>query len=515
MLNVAVVGSGPAGLYTAEALVKQAAAVGTSVRVDVLDRLPTPYGLVRYGVAPDHKSIKSIAQYLRKVLESPDVQFVGGVHLGNDVTRDDLLSAYDAVVYATGAMRDRRLGIDGEDLPGSYAATDFVNWYCGHPDVDPGAFVIDAESVAVIGVGNVAVDVARILARDPAELHGTDVPQPVLEALQASKVREVHMIGRRGPAHAKFTTKELRELGELSGVDVVVHADEADLNSFDLPGEGAALVESDRRVRGNMVAISGWASGAGSGSAGSGSAGSGSAGSGSAGSGSGSRKLTLRFWLRPVNILGTERVSGITLERTRIDATGAFGGTGQYETLEAQLVLRSVGYQSVPLPGVPFDARACVVPNASGRVLGPDGEPLPGEYVAGWLKRGPTGVIGTNKSDAAETVRCLLEDLVPGAGTAAVPRAGLLKYPGQGATGGWSPAGGKAGDADASAVDGGGAEESPLTAVLAGRGVRPVSYAEWLRIEAAEAELAKELGRGERVKLPGRDAIWSACRPGT
>ncbi|HXL93310.1 MAG TPA: FAD-dependent oxidoreductase, partial [Streptosporangiaceae bacterium] len=261
MLNVAVVGSGPAGLYTAEALVKQAAALDVQVQVDVLDRLPTPYGLVRYGVAPDHQSIKSIAQYLRKVLESPDVRFVGGVHLGEDVTRDDLVAAYDAVVYATGAMRDRRLGIPGEDLPGSYAATDFVNWYCGHPDMDSGAFTLDAESIAVIGVGNVAVDVARILARDPADLHTTDVPQPVLDALHASKVREVHMIGRRGPAYAKFTTKEMRELGELPGVEVVVHADEADLNGFDSSGEGAALAEADRRVRGNMVAISKWAQG--------------------------------------------------------------------------------------------------------------------------------------------------------------------------------------------------------------------------------------------------------------
>src|SRR6202167_6317725 len=242
-LNVAVVGSGPAGLYTAEALVKQAALLPSpvDVHVDVLDRLPTPYGLVRYGVAPDHKSIKSVANYLRRVLESPGVTFVGGVHFGTDVTREDLLGAYDAVVYATGAMRDRRLGIPGEDLPGSRAATDFVNWYCGHPDVAPDTFTLDAESVAVIGVGNVAVDVARILARDPAELHATDVPQPVLDVLYASKVREVHMIGRRGPAYAKFTTKELRELGELPGVEVVVHADEVDLNAFDSSGEGAAL----------------------------------------------------------------------------------------------------------------------------------------------------------------------------------------------------------------------------------------------------------------------------------
>src|ERR1700677_1899449 len=236
MLNVAVVGSGPAGLYTAEALVKQAAALPLPVplRVDVIDRLPTPYGLVRYGVAPDHKSIKSIAQYLRKVLESPDVRFVGGLHLGEDVTRDDLVAAYDAVVYATGAMRDRRLGIDGEDAIGSYAATDFVNWYCGHPDMDPGAFTLDAESVAVIGVGNVAVDVARILARDVSELAGTDIPEPVLAALRSSKVREVHVIGRRGPAQAKFTTKELRELGDLPGVSAAVSPRETALDGFDL-----------------------------------------------------------------------------------------------------------------------------------------------------------------------------------------------------------------------------------------------------------------------------------------
>jgi ferredoxin--NADP+ reductase len=489
MLNVAVIGSGPAGLYAAEALVKQAAALPlpVQVRVDVIDRLPTPYGLVRYGVAPDHKSIKSIAQYLRKVLESPDVRFVGGVHLGEDVTRDDLVAAYDAVIYATGAMRDRRLGIGGEDLPGSYAATDFVNWYCGHPD-----------SVAVIGVGNVAVDVARILARDPAELHTTDVPQPVLEALHASKVREVHMIGRRGPAYAKFTTKELRELGELSGVEIIVPADEADLTAHDASGEGVALTDSDRRVRGNLVAISKWAqtrSAAPSPSSGH------------------ARRLIVRFWLKPVEILGTERVSGISLERTAIDASGALAGTGEYETIDAQMVLRSVGYQSVPLPGVPFDERASVVPNALGRVLGPDGSPLPGEYVAGWLKRGPTGVIGTNKSDAAETVRCLLEDLAggPGDGDVPLPRAGLLRYPDPVEQPG--PAGETAIAEAGAARAGAAAEDWPLAAVLAGRGIMPVSYAEWLRIETAETDLAKALGRGERVKLHNREAIWSACRP--
>jgi ferredoxin/flavodoxin---NADP+ reductase len=473
VLNIAVIGSGPAGLYTAEALIKQTAALQqpVPVHVDVLDRLPTPYGLVRYGVAPDHKSIKSIAEYLRKVLEHSDVAFLGGVHLGDDVTREDLLASYDAVVYATGAMRDRHLGVPGEDLPGSYAATDFVNWYCGHPDVDPHAFTLDAESVAVIGVGNVAVDVARILVRDPAELSGTDVPQPVLEALMASKVREVHMIGRRGPAQAKFTTKELRELGELPGVDVVVHADEADLDAFDPTGGSSELAASDRHVRGNYTVISGWAGREPSGT---------------------SRRLTLRFWLRPVEILGDGQVSGLVLERTRLDDEGKFTGTGELETLPAGMVLRSVGYQSVPLAGVPFDEKTAVVPNVGGRVIGPDGEPLPGEYVAGWLKRGPTGVIGTNKSDAAQTVRALLEDLAggPGPGEAELPRAGLLRYP----------------ERD-------GASGSPLAGLLADRGIRPVGYEDWLRIEAAEIALGESLGRGTRVKLAGAAALADACFP--
>jgi ferredoxin--NADP+ reductase len=485
MLRVAVVGSGPAGLYTAEALVKQSAALPgpVRVRVDVLDRLPTPYGLVRYGVAPDHKSIKSVANYLRRVLENPDVRFLGGVHFGTDVTRDDLLAAYDAVVYATGAMRDRRLGIPGEGLPGSHAATDFVNWYCGHPDLDASAFTLDAESVAVIGVGNVAVDVARILARDVTELESTDVPEPVLAALRASKVREVHMIGRRGPAQAKFTTKELRELGDLPGVSVSAEPSELDLNGFDSTGQSASLAESDRRVRGNLVAMRKWLSaerprdGAG-------------------------RGLRVRFWLRPLEILesASGTVRGVCLERTRLTADGAFEGTGETETLDAQMILRSVGYQSIPLDGVPFDSRSCTVPNSGGRVLDDSGAPMPGEYVAGWLKRGPTGVIGTNKADAAETVRALLADLAggPGEGEAELPRPGLLRFP----------------DAPAQAPD---PEEEPpaveLASVLAGRGVQPVSYAEWLRIETAEMELAKSLGRGERVKLPGRKAIWSACRP--
>jgi ferredoxin/flavodoxin---NADP+ reductase len=474
-LQVAVVGSGPAGLYTAEALIKQAAALDPphQVKVDVLDRLPTPYGLVRYGVAPDHKSIKSIAEVLRRVLEHDSVSFVGGVHLGDDVTREDLLTSYDAVVYATGAMRDRRMGIPGEDLPGSVAATDFVNWYSGHPDIDPGKYSLDAESVAVIGVGNVAVDVARILIRDPDELRETDISQPVLETLMSSKVREVHMIGRRGPAQAKFTTKELRELGELAGVDVMVYGGEADLDAFDPTGQSARLAAEDRHVRGNYAVIRDWADRRPTGNR---------------------RRLFIRFWLRPTELHGPSQVSGLTLERTRLDENGRFVGTGNYDTLDAQLVLRSVGYQSVPLAGVPFDDRSSTVPNAGGRVLGPDGEPLPGEYVSGWLKRGPTGVIGTNKSDAAETVRALLADLAggPGPDEVQLPRAGLLRYP-ESAPGAPAATGSRFGE------------------LLTARGIQPVSYADWLQIEAAEKELAASLGRGARVKLPSRAELHKAC----
>ncbi len=474
-LRVAVVGSGPAGLYTAEALIKQAAALDPphQVKVDVLDRLPTPYGLVRYGVAPDHKSIKSIAEVLRRVLEHDNVNFVGGVHLGDDVTRDELLASYDAVVYATGAMRDRRMGIPGEDLPGSVAATDFVNWYSGHPDIDPGKYTLDAESVAVIGVGNVAVDVARILIRDPEDLRETDISQPVLETLMSSKVREVHMIGRRGPAQAKFTTKELRELGELNGVDVVVYGGETDLDAFDPTGESARLAAEDRHVRGNYTVIKDFADRRPTGNR---------------------RRLFIRFWLRPTELHGPSQVSGLTVERTRLDENGKFVGTGSYETLDAQLVLRSVGYQSVPLLGVPFDDRSSTVPNTGGRVTGPDGAALPGEYVAGWLKRGPSGVIGTNKSDAAETVRALLADLAggPGPDDVELPRAGMLRYP--------------------EAVPEAAADAaSRFDELLAARGIRPVSYADWLQIESAERELASSLGRGARVKLPSRADLHKAC----
>ncbi|HEY0540024.1 MAG TPA: FAD-dependent oxidoreductase [Actinoallomurus sp.] len=435
-------GSGPAGIYAAEALVKQS---GGGAHVDIFDRLPTPYGLVRYGVAPDHTSIKSIGRYLQGILEHPDVRFLGGVEFGKDVTRETLLDCYDAVIYATGAMVDRHLGIPGEDLLGSVAATDFVNWYCGHPDASGLEVDLSADAVAVIGVGNVAVDVVRILAKTAEELRATDVPDPVLTLLGGSGVRRIHMIGRRGPAQAKFTTKELRELGALPGAEVHMRAEDLRLDPA-----SAALAESDRHVRGNIKVMSEWAGRP---------------------AGDLPRRLDLRFWMRPVEILGTDRVEGLRLEHTTLNDEGRVVGTGEFETLPVRLVLRSVGYQSVPLPDVPFDPRAYVVPNDGGRVLGEDGRPLPGEYVAGWIKRGPTGVIGTNKADAAETVRALLADL---AGRAA--------------------------------------ERPSIEALLESRGVRVVTYDDWLGIDAGEIALARSLDRGERVKLAGWEALRRAYR---
>ncbi len=310
----------------------------------------------------------------------------------------------------------------------------------------------------------------------------------MLDVLNASKVREVHVVGRRGPAQAKFTTKELRELGELAGVEVTIGAGEADLDAFDASGQSAQLATSERHVRGNYKVISDWAARTPAGAA---------------------RRLTLRFWLSPAEIHGTDQVEGLTVERTRLDAGGRLTGTGEFERLDVQMVLRSVGYQSVPLPGVPFDERSHTVPNEDGRVLGPDGRPLPGEYVAGWLKRGPTGVIGTNKSDAAQTVRSLLADLAggPGPGDVQLPRPGLLPLPET------VPAQDVAevAEAEQAAAKAGHAWSEPFAALLEARGIRPVGYEDWLRIETAEKDLAAALGRGPRVKLASRAHILQAC----
>ncbi|MEV6962544.1 FAD-dependent oxidoreductase [Streptomyces sp. NPDC051207] len=444
MLRVAVVGSGPSGCYTAQSLVQ----LDPDVLVDVLDRLPCPYGLVRYGVAPDHEKIKSLQNSLRAVLEHERVRFLGGVRIGGPggVPAERLRELYHAVVYCVGAATDRHLGIPGEELPGSWSATEFVSWYSAHPDVPAGdGFVRDVRSAVVIGVGNVAVDVTRILARAAAELSPTDMPQGALTALAASRVRDIHMVGRRGPSQARFTTKELRELGTLPDAGVVV--DPAELARDPGYADPSALPAAQRR---NVEVLRGWADAP------------------PAGSG---RRIRLRFFLRPVEVLGADgRVAGVRFERTAPDGHGGVTGTGRYEDVEAQLVLRSVGYRGVPLEGLPFDAVTGTVPHLAGRVLR-GGVVAPGEYVAGWIKRGPTGVIGSNRPCAKETVTSLLED-------AAV----LVRR-----------------DVPDDAVD-----------TLRAAGAEPVGWPGWQAIERAEAELGASLGRGV-VKLPDWEALLRAA----
>ena len=378
MLRVAVVGSGPAGVYAAGAL-----ASNEGVEVDVLDRLPSPFGLVRYGVAPDHPKIQSISATLAKVLEHPAVRWLGNVEIGTHLRLEDLRRHYDSVVFANGAAVDRRLDIPGEDLVGSTSATEFVSWYSGHPDSPAGQFTLDAHSVAVIGVGNVALDVTRILAKSHDDLRTTDIPDHVRAALAASRVEDIHLIGRRGPAQAKFTTKELRELGELANADVLV-----DPHDLELDERSRRLVADNATLRRNLDVLQGWAARRPAGRP---------------------RRVHVRFMLRPVEVIGDTDVTGLRLERTRLDPDGNAIGSGEMTTLEVQLILRSVGYRGLPMEGMPFDLATGVIPNVDGRVLR-DGVVAPGEYVVGWIKRGPTGVIGTNKGDANETVAALLAD---------------------------------------------------------------------------------------------------------
>jgi ferredoxin--NADP+ reductase len=409
--------------------------------------LPCPYGLVRYGVAPDHEKIKSLQNNLRTVLEDERVRFLGGVQVGpGGVPVARLRELYHAVVYCVGAATDRHLGVPGENLPGSWSATEFVSWYSAHPDSVADGFVAGVRSAVVIGVGNVAVDVTRILARGAPELCPTDMPQAALGALAASEVTEISMVGRRGPSQARFTTKELRELGALPEAEISV--DEAELALDPAYLDPSGLAAAQRR---NVEVLRGWAAAAPLGRP---------------------RLIRPRFFLRPVELLADGgRVGAVRFERTVPDGAGGVTGTGRFEVIEAQLVLRSVGYRGVPLDGLPFDPDRGTVPQLAGRILR-DGAVAPGEYVAGWIKRGPTGVIGTNRPCAKETVTSLLED------APALVRREIA--------------------------------EDPLAALRA-EGVRPVEWAGWQAIERAEAELGASLGR-RVVKLPDWDALWMAAR---
>ena len=394
-LRVAIVGAGPTGFYAADHLLRNPEVV---VEVDMFDRLPTPYGLVRLGVAPDHQKIKFVTNAFDKVAASPRFRFYGGVEFGKDVTLADLRAHYHQIVYCTGAQTDRRMGIPGEDLAGSHPATEFVAWYNGHPDYRDCAFDLSQESVAVVGVGNVAADVVRILCRTPEELATTDIADYALEALRKSRVREVYLLGRRGPAQAAFTNPEVRELGELADADITAIPQEVELD----PLSRAAVERSqDRATLKKVEMLREYARRAPTGK---------------------SRRLVLRFLVSPVELIsdGAGRVAAMRLVRNELYATstGALQprATDRFEELPAGLVFRSVGYRGVPLPGVPFNESWGVILNDKGRVLDPDTkQPVVGTYAAGWIKRGPTGVIGTNKPDAAETVECMFEDLARGA----------------------------------------------------------------------------------------------------
>lgn len=434
-LRVAVIGSGPSGIYAAEALTKQTA---LPVEVDVFDRLPTPYGLVRYGVAPDHLTIKSVTKAFEKVLSDPRVRFFGNVEFGSDLTHEEARSLYDALVYTVGASADRRLGIPGEDLRGSMSATEFVAWYNGHPDAAARELVLSAEGVAVVGVGNVALDVSRILVKTVEELRTSDIAEHALTVLERSHVRDVWVLGRRGAAQAKFTTKELREFGELSAADPIVKPAEVQVD------EATEALITDNTVKKNLEVLRDFAVRTPEGK---------------------ERRIHLRFLVSPVEILddGTGHVGGLKVERNRLDESGNAVGTGEYEVLPVQMVLRSVGYKGVALPGVPFDERRGVIPNAEGRVEG-----HPGEYTAGWIKRGPSGVIGTNKKDAVDTVTGLLAD----AGAGVLPAAA---QPGR------------------EAVD----------ALLRGKGVDVYTYHDWQVLDAHELAQGEKQGR-PRAKVVHR-----------
>ncbi len=446
-LRVAVVGAGPAGIYAAEALTRQ---TDVPVAVDLIDRLPTPFGLVRHGIAPDHPKMRAIRDTLHRTLDDPLVRFVGNIEIGRDISLPELRRHVDAVIYTYGASRDRHLGITGEDAPGSLAATELVAWYTGHPDADRArveAALAGVRSVVVVGVGNVALDVARVLARTAAELEPTEMPQHVLDTLAAVPVEEITVLGRRGPAQATFTTQELRELGELDGATVLVDA--ADL---ELDPEDEERAAADRNVARNLAVLRGWTGHVPE---------------------PGRVRLRLRFFARPARLLGEDRVTAVEVERTTVDSEGRATGTGVLDVVPADLVVRSVGYFGTPLPGLPVDERSGTVPHLAGRVLR-DGTPAPSEYVAGWIKRGPSGVVGTNKHDARETVASLLADAAEGVVSPSGP------------------------------VD-------DLVDALVSRGAEPVLIDDWRAIDAAEVALGAAAGRA-RTTLHERAALLAAVR---
>jgi ferredoxin/flavodoxin---NADP+ reductase len=450
--RVAVVGAGPAGAFAAGCLLRARG----EVDIDLFERLPTPWGLLRGGVAPDHQEIKRLQDTFDRETLQRGCRLLANVEVGTDISHAELMGHYTAVIYATGAQTDKSLGISGEDLAGSWAATEFVAWYNGHPDYCGREFDLSAQRAVVIGNGNVAADVTRMLMLSSAELERTDVADHALEALRASHVEEVVVLGRRGPAQAAFTSAELRELGRLDGVDVRVHPEDVELD----PVSQAWLAEEGTfTARKNVQLLRAFAARPARPRA--------------------RRRIVLRFLRSPVRIRGREKVEAVDVQRNEIVRTDdgtlrARAVDEQVETIECGLVLRSVGYRAVPLPDVPFDERYFVLPNQRGRVLAGDGEPLAGVYTVGWIKRGPTGILGTNKRDAEETVERLVEDL----------KSGSLPQPPH-------PA------------------REAIDALLAERKPDLVSVDDWRTIDRHELERGRQEER-PRVKLASRDELLGA-----
>ena len=447
-LRVAVVGSGPAGFYAANALLT----ADPPAEVDMIERLPTPWGLVRLGVAPDHPKLKDVSRAFERTALRPGFRFFGNVELGAAITHDDLVQLYDAVIYAVGAQTDNRLGVPGEELPGSWSATQFVAWYNGHPDFQELEFDLSGERAVVVGAGNVALDVARMLALTREELAPTDTTDRAIEAISESGIREIVVLARRGPAQAAFTTPELKELGQLAGADVVVDPAELELDTA-----SASSLEGNTNATRNLEVLREFASREPTGKP---------------------RRVVLRFLVSPVAIVGEDAVEAVEIVHNELvaeDGRISARATERRETIPAGIVFRSVGYRGVALPGLPFDPARGTLLNNGGRVLDQGGAPVGSVYCAGWIKRGPTGVIGTNKKDATETVQLLLEDAAAGR---------LPRIP----------------------------EPRDLAEVLAERGGDPVLYAGWEEIDRVEKAAGEPHGR-PRVKLHSWEELLAAARP--
>jgi ferredoxin/flavodoxin---NADP+ reductase len=439
-LRLAIVGAGPAGIYAADILLKHERSF--DVAIDLFERLPAPYGLVRYGVAPDHPRIKGIIGALKDILDTGKIRLFGNVTFGKDITLDDLKRHYHAVIFSTGAIADADLELPGIEMPGSFGAAEFVSWYDGHPDY-PRDWPLEAKNIAVIGNGNVALDVARMLIKHPEDLLPTEIPDNVLQGLEASPVTDVHVFGRRGPMQVKFTPLELRELGELRDVDIVLRDED-----FDYDDAAREAISSNKQLVVIDRIFQSWRE---------------------RGKGDASRRLHFHFYAKPHAIEGTDRVTGFRWERTTPDGAGGVTGTGEVRSVPVEALYRAVGYFGSALPGVPFDERRGIIPNHEGQVLAEDNTIVPGVYATGWIKRGPVGLIGHTKSDAMETIQHVVND----------QRSW------------WTPAE---------------PEEEAVSALLASRGVSFTDLTGWHRLDQAERERGQARGR-ERLKVVPRDEM--------